>query len=182
MPRIAFNALYPVLALVVALPACGSDAPQFQSNDIQNDTMAVHMGSVVRVATELPLLVIGNHTFHKIRLCMQEVTTYLRPDDTACIYVFRHMLRKQLIIGVRSENGPSWTMSFGRMLITVLTYLIVWALLAGIPCMMAGRIIGIPFGTNGVATGITLGLLFGIGLAWLSGLRLFLTWREMQHD
>jgi len=149
-------------------------------NDIHNDAVTVHMGSVVRVATELPLLVIGNHTFHKIRLCMQELAGYLRQGDTACIYVFRHMWRKQIIIGVRSENGPSWTMSFGRMFITVPTYLVFWALLAGIPCMLAGWIIGIPFGDNGIATGITLGLLFGVGLAWLSGLRLFLAWRGMQ--
>jgi hypothetical protein len=138
------------------------------------------MGSVVRIATELPVLQIGDHTFRKIRLCMGGLASYLRLGDTACIYVFRHMWRKLIIIGVRSEDGPSWFMPFGRMAITVFAYLTVWALIGGIPGLFIGWIIGMPFGTNSVALGATAGLLTGAGLAWLSAVRLFLAWREMQ--
>lgn len=82
------------------------------------------MVSVVSIATERPVLPIGNDTFRKIRLCVGELAGYLRQSDMACIYVFRHIWRKLIIIGVRSENGPYWIMPFGRMAITVFTYLL----------------------------------------------------------
>jgi hypothetical protein len=121
------------------------------------------MGSVVKIATELPLLVIGNHTFRKIRLCKDELAGYLNKCDTVCIQVFPHMWRKLIVIGVQSKNGPSWTMSFERMLATVFTYATIWALIGGIPGLFMGWIIGMPFGENGVATGILLGLIVGVG-------------------
>jgi hypothetical protein len=100
---------------------------QLDPNNPRGETMSVAMGSAVSIATELPVLQIGDETFRKIRLCVGELAGYLRPGDTACICVFRHMWRKLIIIGVRPENGPSRTMPFGRMAITVFTYLTVWA-------------------------------------------------------
>ena len=145
-------------------------------------SISVPIGGVVSVATELPLLTIGNTTFRKIRLCLPEVAAYIHEGETICIYAFGHMLRKKIIIGVRAGNGPSWTMGFGRMLGTAFTYLAVWPFIVGIPALFAGWIIGIPFGQVGVATGVILGFLFGVGISWLSALRLFMTWREMQRE
>jgi len=147
---------------------------QRDPNDPSGQTMSVAMGSVVSIATELPVLQIGNQTFHKIRLCVGELAGYLRPGGTACIYVFRHMLRKQIIIGVRSETGPSWLMPFSRMVITVCTYLTVWALIGGIPGLLIGWFIGMPFGDTALAMGATLGLLTGVGLACWRGYGFFL--------
>jgi len=53
--------------------------------------MSVAMDSVVSIATELPVLQIGNETFRKIRLCVGELAGYLHPGDTVCIYVIRHI-------------------------------------------------------------------------------------------
>jgi hypothetical protein len=154
---------------------------QLDPNDPSRQTMNVGMGSVVSVATELPVLQIGNRTFKKIRLCIGELAAFLRPGDTACIYVFRHMFRKLIIIGVRSQHGPSWTMPFGRMAVTVFTYLTFWALIGGIPGLLIGWFAGMAFGDTGIALGVTIGLLVGVGLAWLSAVRLVLAWSQMQH-
>ena len=58
---------------------------QLDTRDPHRKPMSVAMGSVVSVATELPKLQIGNHTFRKIRLCVGELASYLRLGDTPSI-------------------------------------------------------------------------------------------------
>jgi hypothetical protein len=140
------------------------------------------MGSMVKIATELPLLLIGKRTFRKIRPCKDERAAYLTKGETVCVQVFRHIWRELIVVGGQSQNGPSWSRSFERMLATVFTYAAIWALIGDIPGLFIGWIIGMPFGESSVATGILLGPIVGIGMAWRSAVRLFLAWREMQNN
>ena len=108
-------------------------------NEDRFGNVTVPVGALVRVATEIPLLQIGDTTLKNVRLCMAEVAPYLRPGDQACIFAFGHLLRKKIIIGVKSQTGPSWTMGFGRLLATVLTYLTLGPLLVGLGRCAAWR-------------------------------------------
>lgn len=139
----------------------------------------VPVGGLVRVATEIPVLQIGDTTLKKVRLCMGEVAPYLRQGDRACVFAFGHLLRKKIIIGVKSETGPSWTMGFGRFVATFLTYLTLWPLLVGLAGALVGALIGMPFGNEMSTIGLTLGVIYGIGISLLSAVRLVLTYRQM---
>ena len=72
------------------------------ANEDRFGNLSVPIGGLVRVATEIPVLQIGDTTLKKVRLCMGEVAPYLRVGDRACVFAFGHLLRKQIIIGVKS--------------------------------------------------------------------------------
>ena len=149
-------------------------------NEDRFGNVSVPVGGLIRVATEIPELQIGDTTLKKVRLCMGEVAPYLRQGDRACVFAFGHLLRKQIIIGVKSETGPSWTMGFGRFVATFITYLTLWPLLVGLAGAVIGALIGMPFG-NGMSTiGLTLGVVYGVGISLLSAVRLALTYRQMR--
>jgi hypothetical protein len=143
-------------------------------------SISVPVGAAVRIATEFRHILVGDTALNKIRVCMNEVAQYIRQGDQVCLFAFGHLLRKKIIIGVKSATGPSWTMSFGRFAVTLLCYLLLWPLFVGVPAALAGWIVGMPFGQTGVATGILLGIAYGVGISWLSGYRLVKTYRAMQ--
>ena len=130
---------------------------------------------------ELSLLIIGPASLKRVRLCLPELLGFLREGETVCIYLYKHLLLRQVMIGVRSGDGPSWTLNRAQLLMLVATYLVVWPLLVGIPAALAGWLAGYPLGTDGVRLGISLGLLGGAILSWFSAMRLVRAWREMQR-
>lgn len=150
------------------------------ANEDRFGNASVPVGGLVRVATEIPLLQIGDTTLKKVRLCMAEVAPYLRQGDQACVFTFGHLLRKQIIIGVKSQTGPSWTMGFGRFVATVLTYLTLWPFLVGLAGALIGAAVGMLFGNQGSVLGMTLGVLYGVGISLLSAVRLVIAYRQMQ--
>ncbi len=150
------------------------------ANEDRFGNLSVPIGGLVRVATEIPVLQIGDTTLKKVRLCMGEVAPYLRVGDRACVFAFGHLLRKQIIIGVKSETGPSWTMSFPRFVATFITYLTLWPFLVGLAGALVGGLVGMLFGNAGSTIGIALGVVYGIGISLVSAVRLVITWRQMQ--
>lgn len=149
-------------------------------NEDRFGNVTVPVGALVRVATEIPLLQIGDTTLKNVRLCMAEVAPYLRPGDQACVFAFGHLLRKKIIIGVKSQTGPSWTMGFGRFLATFLTYLTLWPFLVGLAGALIGALAGMLLGDQGSVLGMTLGALYGVGISLLSAVRLVIAYRQMR--
>lgn len=149
-------------------------------NEDRFSNVSVPIGGLVRVATEIPVLQIGDTTLKKVRLCMGEVAPYLRQGDRACVFAFGHLLRKKIIIGVKSETGPSWTMSFARFMATFITYLTLWPFLVGLAGGLIGALIGMLFGNEMSTIGLTLGVIYGIGISLLSAVRLALTYQQMR--
>lgn len=151
-------------------------------NEDSRGNVTVPIGGLVRVATQIPLIEIGQVRLVNYRLCMAEVAPYIRPGDKACIFAFGHLLRQHIIIGVKSESGPSWTMGFGRFVLTVLTYLTLWPFLVGLAGALIGGLPPLIIGANSLSTlGFALGVLYGIGISLLSAVRLVLTYRQMQE-
>ncbi len=154
------------------------------SEDRQGN-FTVPVGGLVRVATVIPLLQIGDTTLKGVRLCMAELAPCLRPGDHACVFAFGHLLRKKIIIGVRSRTGPSWTMGFGRFVATFITYLTLWPFLVGLAGALVGALVGMLFGNAGSTVGLVLGVAYGVGISLLSAARLAVTYSQMrahEHD
>ncbi|HPU53873.1 MAG TPA: hypothetical protein PK359_20115 [Burkholderiaceae bacterium] len=141
----------------------------------------VPVGGLVRVATEIPVIQIGDTRLEKIRVCKAELAGYLRQGDRVCVFVYGHLLRKKIIIGVKSETGPSWTMSFGRFVVTLLTYLTLWPFLVGLAGALIGGLVPMIIGSDLLATaGFGLGIAYGVGISLLSAVRLVKAYNEMR--
>jgi hypothetical protein len=140
----------------------------------------VPVGGLIRVATEIPVLQIGDTRLKNVRLCMGEVAPYLRQGDTACVFAFGHLLRKKIIIGVKSQSGPSWTMSLPRFFATFITYLTLWPFLVGLAGALVGALVGLLFGNAMSTAGMVIGALYGVGISLLSAVRLAITYRQMR--
>ena len=140
----------------------------------------VPVGGLIRVATEIPVLQIGDKTLKKVRLGMGEVAPYLRLGDSVCVFAFGHLLRKKIIIGVRSKTGPSWTMGFGRFVATFITYLTLWPFLVGLAGALVGALAGLLFGNAGSTLGMAIGVIYGVGISLVSAVRLAITYSQMR--
>ena len=149
-------------------------------NEDREGNFTVPVGGLVRVATVIPVLQIGDTTLKNVRLCMGELAPYLRLGDQVCVFAFGHLLRKKIIIGVRSQNGPSWTMGFGRFVATFITYLTLWPFLVGLAGALIGALVGMLFGNAGSTLGLTLGLAYGVGISLLRAVRLAITYSQMR--
>jgi hypothetical protein len=141
----------------------------------------VPVGGLVRVATEIPLIRIGDTRLEKIRVCKAELVGYLRPGDRVCLFVFGHLLRKKIIIGIKSETGPSWTMGFGRFVVTLITYVTLWPFLVGLAGALIGGLVPLIIGSDMLSTiGFALGTAYGLGISLLSGVRLAIAYAQMR--
>jgi hypothetical protein len=150
------------------------------SEDRQGN-VTVPVGGLIRVATQIPLIQIGGRRLENFRLCMAEVATCLRPGERVCLFAFGHLLTKKIIIGVKSETGPSWTMGFGRFVLTLLTYLTLWPFLVGLAGALIGGLTPLLIGSDLLSTwGFGLGIAYGVGISLLSAVRLVIAYAEMR--
>ncbi|MBZ0071553.1 MAG: hypothetical protein K8I04_07490 [Gammaproteobacteria bacterium] len=128
-------------------------------------------------------LTLGDIVMKKFRLCMSEVADYIRPGDRVCLYAFGHLLKTKIIIGVKSETGSSWTMSFGRFLITFILYLTLWPVLVSLGAIAVFALPPMIFGWDTLSNlGFLLGIIYGVVISLISGIRLLKTYWEMQAD
>jgi hypothetical protein len=128
-------------------------------------------------------LTVGDIVMKSYRLCMSEVADYIRTGDRVCLYAFGHLLRSEIIIGVKSETGPSWTMSFDRFVITLILYLTLWPILVSLGAIAVFALPPMIFGWDTLSNlGFLLGIIYGVGISLISGIRLLKTYREMQAD
>ena len=145
-------------------------------------SFTVPVGAMVRIATEISQLQIGDTVLRKIRLCVADLARFIRRGDEACVFVYGHLLRKKVIIGVKSKTGPSWTLPAGRFVTMLAVYALFWPVLIGIPTILLAVILGGFAGPAAESFLGTLALLYAVGISWLSGIRLFLAYRQMQAN
>ena len=146
----------------------------------RDGSFSVPVGAMVKIATEISRLEIGNTVLSKARVCVAALAGYIRKGDDACVFVYGHLLRKKVIIGVKSSTGPSWTLPHSRFLVMMLVYALVWPVIVGIPAVLGGVIIGGFIGPSVAGFFGTLGMFYAIGISWFSGVRLYLAFQEMQ--
>ena len=146
----------------------------------RDGSFSVPVGAMVRIATEISRLEIGATVLNKVRVVVADLARYVRRGDDACVFVYGHLLRKKVIIGVKSKTGPSWTLPAGRFMTMMLVYALFWPILIGIPAVLGAIVVGGFIGKEVASVLGNLAMLYAVGISWFSGLRLFLAYKEMQ--
>jgi hypothetical protein len=143
-------------------------------------TITVSVGSAVTIAASIQRLEIGGTVLKKVRLVVTDLLPYVRQGDTACLFVYTH-LHTKVIIGVKSRTGPSWELSFSRMMVMLAAYAFFWPILIGIPVMLGAIIVGGFFGQEGGRLLGKIAFWYVLGLCGYSGFRLVRAYREMKR-
>src|SRR5215467_7322886 len=85
--------------------------------------------------------------------------------DKVCMFTYGHLLRKQCIIGVKSDKGtfavPGRGLASGLFWYGVFSPIVV-----GIPAAIIGMIVGMLGGQAGTAMGLMFGILYAVGISW----------------
>jgi len=136
-----------------------------------------------------PLIHIGDAALEKafvsgdpLGVPLAQYLSELPQGERICLYYFGHLLRKKVIIGVKSEKGESLTMPTKGFVSGLFWYAIFSPIIVAIPAAFVGMLVGSLGGRRGTALGLLLGVLYAVGISWYSGYRLFGAYREMQAD
>ncbi|HEY0340334.1 MAG TPA: hypothetical protein VGC34_05985, partial [Steroidobacteraceae bacterium] len=93
-------------------------------------------GMPVPIAVELVSFKIGATFFRKIRVCQQFVSQFIHQGDDACIYVYKQLGITNVIVGVKSSQYPSYSISFRRFLLMIFAQYLFGALICVIPAFV----------------------------------------------
>ncbi len=90
----------------------------------------------VPIAVELISFKIGETFFRKIRVCQQFVSQFIHPGDNASIYVYKQLGITNVIIGVKSNQFPSYAISARRFALMVFAQYLFGILFCAIPALL----------------------------------------------
>ncbi|HVY04670.1 MAG TPA: hypothetical protein VHB46_01715 [Burkholderiales bacterium] len=131
-----------------------------------------------------PTIQIGDTQLSKVFVANDQlghdIAGNIHVGDKVCFFTYGHLLRKQVIIGVKSEKGPSFTMPARGLMSGLLWYAVFSPIVVGIPAIIIGMILGMVAGKAGTAYGLLLGVLYAVGISWFSGYRFYKTFQEMR--
>ncbi|MBT8091347.1 MAG: hypothetical protein KJO01_14165 [Gammaproteobacteria bacterium] len=135
-----------------------------------------------RTATQLDALQVGDTTLLNARL-PGNIYDALATGRTACVYVFRTLLRKALILGVKYEDtGDKHLIGHSYYRGTLLQLATVHTLLNAIGCWILGMIVGAIIGLGQSAVPPLLGLVGGWAASWWQAYCFYTDFRRAQAD
>jgi hypothetical protein len=111
-----------------------------------------------------------------------EIAGNIKVGDRACFFTYGHLLRKQVIIGVKPDHGPSFLMPASGFASGLLWYAAFSPIVVGIPAVIIGMLVGMLAGKAGTAYGLLFGILYAVGMSWFSGYRFFKAYKEMRSS
>jgi hypothetical protein len=111
-----------------------------------------------------------------------DIAQNIKPGDKISLFTYGHLLRKQVIIGVKSENGRSFMMPARGLASGLLWYAVFSPIVVGIPAVFIGMIVGMLGGKRGTALGLLAGALYAVGMSWFSGFRFFNAYQQMRSS
>lgn len=111
-----------------------------------------------------------------------EIAENLNLGDRVRLFTYGHLLRKQVIMGVKVEGGGQYVMPAGGYASGLLWYAVFSPIVVGIPAVIIGMLVGMLGGKKGSAMGLLFGVLYAIGISWYSGYRFHKTYREMRTE
>ena len=82
-----------------------------------------------------------------------DIDENIKLGDRVCFFTYGHLLRKQVIIGVKSEKGTSFVMPASGFASGLLWYAVFSPIVVGIPAVIIGMIVGMLGGKRGTAFG-----------------------------
>jgi hypothetical protein len=136
----------------------------------------------VKVATEIDVVRIGTAELRKVR-CEGVLYNELEPGRQACLYIYRHLWRTPVLLGVRYDGEERKRMvSDAYYRGSLLQYALPLALMYAIGCWILGMVVGIVIGMGQSSVPPVLGLLGGLGLAWYSAFRFRADYQAAKSD
>src|SRR5262249_33992955 len=133
-----------------------------------------------------PLIQVGDSQLKKVLVANDQlghdIASNIRQGDRVCLYTYGHLLRKQVIIGVKAEKGASLLMPPRGLVSGLLWYAVFSPLIVAIPAVIVGMILGMLGGKQGTALGLMLGILYAVGISWFSGFRFYQAYQEMRSS
>ena len=109
-----------------------------------------------------------------------EIGKNIHAGDRVCLFVYGHLLRKKVIIGVKSDKGPSFLLPARGLMSGMFGYAVVSPIVVAIPAVIIGMIVGMLGGQRGTAMGLMFGFLYAMGVSWFSGYRFYQAYQEMR--
>lgn len=136
----------------------------------------------VKVATEIDSIRIGSAELRSVR-CEGVLYNELEPGRNACLYIYRHLWRTPVLLGVRYDGEVQKRMiSDAYYRGSLLQYALPLALLYAVGGWILGMIVGIVIGMGQSSVPPVLGLFGGLGLAWYSAFRLRTDYQVAKSD
>ncbi|MBI5446907.1 MAG: hypothetical protein HY900_37540 [Deltaproteobacteria bacterium] len=131
-----------------------------------------------------PVVQIGDSILKKVFVANDQlgndIAKYIHQGEQVCLYVYGHLLRKKVIIGVKSNMGSLLAMPARGFESGLFWYAIFSPIIVALPAAALGMLVGMVGGQRGTAMGLLLGVLYAVGISWLSGFRFFQAYREMR--
>ena len=130
-----------------------------------------------------PIIQVGEISLKKVLVANdqlgKEIAENIALGDQVRMFTYGHLLRKQVIIGVKSEQGPSFLMPARGFMSGLFWYAVFSPIVVGIPAVIVGMILGMLGGQAGTAFGLMLGVIYAVGISWFSGFRFYKAYQEM---
>lgn len=135
-----------------------------------------------RTAVVLDALQVGDTTLLNAR-CPGDVYNALETGRSACVYVYRSLLRKALLLGVKYEDtGEKQLVGHSYYRGTLIQLATVHTLLNTLGCWILGMIVGIIIGLGQSAVPPLLGLLGGWGASWYMAYQFYTDFQSAKAD
>ena len=123
----------------------------------------------VKVATEIDVITIGSTDLKKVR-CEGVLYNELDPGRQACLYIYRHLWRTPVLLGIRYDGEQQKRMvSDAYYRGSLLQYAVPLAFMYAIGCWILGMIVGMVIGMGQSSVPPVLGLFGGSGCLVLRG-------------
>ena len=131
-------------------------------------------------------ILIGNTRLKNIWVANQtlagQISEGANVGEHVCLYYFRHMLTKKIIIGLKPDSRPLIGMERKGLLGGFVWYVIFSPFMLGIPWGIVGYIVGAFGGNDGSSVGWRLGVLYALVGSWFSYFRMVGAYRAMLRD
>lgn len=136
----------------------------------------------VKVATEIDVVRIGTVELRKVR-CEGVLYNELDPGRLACLYVYRHLWRTPVLLGIRYDGeARKRTISDAYYRGSLLQYALPLALLYAVAGWILGMVVGIVIGLGQSSVPPVLGLFGGLALGWYSAFRFRADYQAVRGD
>jgi hypothetical protein len=133
-----------------------------------------------------PLIQIGDSTLKRSLVANDdlghEIADKIVPGQRACFFVYGHLLRRKCIIGVKTESGEWYRMPQRGFVSGLFWYAVFSPIIVGLAGGFVGALVGGLGGRQGSVFGLFVGVIYGLGISWYSGVRFYKTYQEMSAE
>ena len=140
--------------------------------------------SSTRSKMVFPIVQVGDTVLRRPIVAIDAIGYAIRDNvsvgDTVSLYYFQHLLRKQVLIGFRSEtSGARFSLPKSGVFGALLWYGVYSAMGTGLLGAIVGIVVGIVLSPVAGLI-VVLGILGGIGVSWYTFYRFLAAYREMR--